>query len=181
MAISRNYKAFNSTNAIANTLKAAINEQLDYYNVVMHIEAITSDIEFWNMIKGMDGQLTTLTFEIIKPNMSNISGGLAKDLKDIVQVTNSHKTIFQLNAPENSTLEGIDENNIPVKKLVDYATQGGGTIKAKRKGNSKIYSTRDNIRMVEEKKAVPIEEMEKAQYPSLIKSVLSKILAFNTK
>lgn len=145
LAISRNYKAFSDTSVIVRSLSEAINKELDYYNLVIHIEPITSKLDFWNMLKGKEGRVKSITFEIIKPNMSNISECLTDYLKEFTQETNSHKTMLQINAPDNGVLEGISENSPKMQQLVDYTTNGGGTIKTKVAGESKTYSTRDNI------------------------------------
>lgn len=175
LAISRNYKAFSDTGVIVRSLSEAINKELDYYNLVVHIEPITSKVDFWNMLKGKEGRVKSITFEIIKPNMSNISECLADYLKDFSQETNSHRTMLQINAPEDGVLEGINENSHKMQQLVDYSTNGGGTIKTKVLGDPKTYSTRDNIKTIEVPKGTLVEEMDENIFNSFVHSVISKI------
>ena len=128
MAISRNTEAFTDTKTVVKILSQTINKHLDHYNVVLHIEPIFQKEEFWKIVGGKKEEISMIRFELIKPNITNISGCLKDELKRVIDATNSHKTIVEFNAPTKAALEDITPNNNDINGLVDYSANGGGNI-----------------------------------------------------
>lgn len=80
IAISKNTRAFSSGSVVAKILAEAIDRFLKRYYLTVQVEALFERTEFWNLVKKYRGKLRSIKFELITPNMSNISKTLEIDL-----------------------------------------------------------------------------------------------------
>jgi hypothetical protein len=150
IAISKNYHAFETSFVVANILETNLNKVLDEYGIEISINPILKKEDFWKLIHKYEHKITSLRFEIVKPNISNISGSLGEQFKGLINATNSLKTIVELKAPEGRVLENIDENNKPLMEIADYAAKGGASdIKIKIKNVNKVIRTNSTIEKVQ--------------------------------
>lgn len=145
IAISKNPDAFVHTKTVAKIIETTLNFKLDRDNVVLHIQPIFEKLDFWNVVKK-NPYIEKITFEIIKPNISNISGIFKGELRELVEDTNSHQTLITLNAPNKSFLTDIKEENEKINDIVEYSAEGGGNIKIKFKSERKQYQTEQSIK-----------------------------------
>ncbi|WP_339899642.1 hypothetical protein [uncultured Gilvimarinus sp.] len=148
VAISRNIRAFSESQAVANLLEKNFMKHLEALQLTLSIEGIFDKQNFWDIVNKYQGKLTSIKFELISPNMANISKALKVDLRQINAETNSHKTNLELNSAEGAVLEVSRENEI-VDSLVEYASEGGGDISIKIKGLSKKIHTQKTTRTIE--------------------------------
>ncbi|MBH0040436.1 hypothetical protein [Pseudoalteromonas sp. SWN166] len=148
IAISKNSRAFSSTRVVAKIIKESLKNHLANLQLSMHIEAIFEEKCFWKLINKNRGKVTSIKFELISPNMANISKSLKVDLKQINIDTNSHKTCLELNADDNASLE-IQEDNEVIDGLVEYASKGGGDIVLKVNGIKRSIRTKQSIKTIE--------------------------------
>lgn len=141
--IQKNYKAFTYTNDVIKILERNINKYLRQHNLQIYIQPIFDQKDFWNLAQQYEGRITKLSFDLVRPNMPNISGVLSEDLKELQKTSNSHRTKLELNAGTGNVLTNITEQNSQVKNMVDYASNGGGDIYLKAKGvKSKIKTNK---------------------------------------
>lgn len=144
--IERNLNVFSSTDYVKNMLDKTLNSKLELYGLTIHIEKTFDKAEFWELIKKNQGKIQGLKFELIKPNLADISKTFKNDLRRLVDSTNSHKTNFNLNAPPKGTLENLNKGNKQLNSLVEYNSEGGGAdIKIKIKGIKKTKSTSNMV------------------------------------
>lgn len=148
IAISKNSRAFSSTSVVAKIFRESLKNHLANLQLSMHIEAIFEEKCFWKLINKNRGKVTSIKFELISPNMANISKSLKVDLKQINIDTNSHKTCLELNADDNASLE-IQEDNEVIDGLVEYASKGGGDIVLKVNGIKRSIRTKQSIKTIE--------------------------------
>jgi hypothetical protein len=148
IAISRNYKAFSSSFVVAHILEKNFNRILRGFNLSFYLNPIFDKYEFWYLVGNYQDRITSLRFNFIKPNLANISGGFQNDLKDFAEDVNSHKTNFNLNAPEGAFLENISNKNKKLDGLVQYSSEGGGNISVKAKGIRKIFKTNKTVKTI---------------------------------
>lgn len=175
MAISRNTEAFSDTKTVVKILSQTINKHLDHYNVVLHIEPIFQKEEFWKIVGGKKEEISMIRFELIKPNLTNISGCLKDELKRVIDTTNSHKTVVEFNAPARAALEDITPSNNDINGLVDYSANGGGNIGVKFKHDRKKYQTAESIKVELETTEVEIQNANPAQLDAFVDSICSKL------
>jgi hypothetical protein len=150
IAISRNYQAFSNSFIVANILENNFGRILREYDLAIYINPILKKDEFWAIVKRYEKRIIKIRFELIKPNLADISGALKDDLRDLMDRTNSHKTYLEINAAKESILENINKENENLNSIVTYAASGAGTISLKARGVSvKMYADRDITREIE--------------------------------
>lgn len=148
IAISRNTKAFSSTGVVCKLLQRNLEHSLRARQLTMHIKPIFDKKDFWDIVSRHEHEISSVKFELISPNMSNISKCLTIDLKTINEETNSHRTNVELNSDRGASLE-LGESNRVVSGLVEYAAQGGGNISIKVQGVRQKIQTNTEIKTLE--------------------------------
>ena len=145
--IEDNQNAFKKTSTVRNILQHAYSTLLAKFELTIHIEPVVDQGSFWDFVDKHQKKIEKLEFEIVKPNLANISKSLTEPLKQLINITNSHKTSITLKAPENGVLENISKKNAQLNNLVNYSNEGGGdSIKMKLKGVSKKVTTSNMVK-----------------------------------
>ena len=175
IAISKNIDAFEDSKAVVKILIQTLNRYLDKYNITLHIQPIFQKDEFWNIINERKS-IKKITFEIIKPNISNISDVFRGELRELVEDTNSHQTLIVLNAPDNGALNSINQENERIDSIVDYSAEGGGNIKVKFLNEKKTYQTEQSIKKEVIITQLIIEHATTYELNNFIQSVIEKVL-----
>ena len=170
IAISRNKKAFSSCAVVAKILQDNFQRLLHEYYLNIQIESLFEKNHFWELIQEYSGKITSVKFELISPNMANISKALELDLAQLNIDTNSHRTDLKLNSGEGSVLE-INPGNTLVNSLVDYSSEGGGDIELRLKGVKKSIRTSKTTR------ELSIDEFSaKKLSPDMLALIFEKLL-----
>ena len=146
IAIERNDEAFHDTTTVANILTRAIKKRMGYFGLDFYIRPIFEKRKFWDIINKHQGEINYVRFELVAPNLSNISEALNFNLRDIHESTNSKQTNIELSSNTNLRISSEDEF---VGGMVKYASQGGGTVKMKVKGMRGLISTDETVRSIE--------------------------------
>lgn len=145
--IEDNQNAFKKTSTVRNILQFGYGALLAKFDLTIHIEPVIDQGTFWDFVEKNKKKIERLDFEIVKPNLANISKSLTEPLKQLINITNSHKTSISLKAPDNGVLENITKNNTQLNNLVNYSNEGGGdNIKMKLKGVSKKITTSNMVK-----------------------------------
>lgn len=147
IAISINTIAFSNPFVVANIIEKTFTSRLDKYGLDISINPILDKKDFWELIKKNDHRIVAMKFEIVKPNISNISSTLGEQLKGLVNSTNSQKTVVELTAPKGKVLENLNTDNESLSQVTEYATEGGASdVSLKIKGQRSYTKTRNTIR-----------------------------------
>ena len=140
IAIQNNTAAFKDINTVSNIIQETLEEELKPFNLSFYTEPIYDKQEFWNLVRKYPKKIKQLTFDLISPNMANITKNLQLNLKQLYEDTNTHKTKVELNADQESYLE-IKEDSKFINSLVDYSADGGGNIFMRVAGKRKLLHT----------------------------------------
>ncbi len=151
--IEKNTKVFANTNTVASFLERNLSHFLKKFHLGIFIEPMFGKEDFWEIINRYPKSLTRLTFNLVSPNLANISGALKLDLPKLNEETNTNKTKLELNSPKTSYLTIKPENEM-IESLLDYSSEGGGEVTMKVKG------IRKNITMSESVQETEIDEIE---------------------
>ena len=108
----------------------------------LHLNA--AEKEFWDLVGRYQGRITQLTFDLVSPNMANISKDLKVNLREFYEDTNTHKTKIELTSDKGSHLEIKNDSKL-VNSLVDYSAEGGGNIAMRVAGYTKKFHTAQSI------------------------------------
>ena len=144
IAISVNPKAFQSTQTVASILRDNINERLSKLNLAVYIKPTYEESEFWAVVDAYPNNISQVRFELISPNMSNISESVKFDLHHLHKNTNTIQTNLELNSAEDSALQ-LNKSDEMVESLAQYASRGGGDISFKIHGLKKRIKTAKKI------------------------------------
>jgi hypothetical protein len=147
IAIAENRKAFSSSKVVINAIRESLNEVLKRSQLSIEIEPLFEQHVFWDLIDRYRGKVVQVAFDLISPNMANISGGLKLDLAALQQDTNTHRTKLELNSDQNASLE-LDPRSEVVNSIVKYSSEGAGDISVRIRGLKKKISTRTETREV---------------------------------
>lgn len=133
---------FQRTATVVKILEEGFNPLLAHHQLAIAFEPIYEERVFWDLVDRYDGKITQIDFELISPNMSNITGSLRLDLGGLQKSTNTQRTHLQLNSDDSSSLTPTaDDPN--VKGLVEYSSNGGGDIAIRVRGvRGKIHTAR---------------------------------------
>lgn len=153
VAVQRKTSAFSSTKPAIRILSEALEKTLKPYHLRAIFEPMFEKREFWSLIRKHQGKIKSVEFELITPNMANISSSLSDDLKNLAKQANSTKNKLSLESDDSSAL-CLNENNPTVQGLVEYSSNGGGGISLKVRGIKKKINTKDSV------KAFEIDELE---------------------
>ena len=144
IAIQHNLKAFAKVTSVSKIVEESIQNKIRKENLGFYIEPLFNKQRFWDLIKQYKGRVTQLSFDLITPNLANITKNLKLNLKQIYEETGTHKTTVQLNSDKNSHLE-INEASKFINSLVNYSAEGGGNIAVRVAGYHKKFHTSDSI------------------------------------
>jgi hypothetical protein len=169
IGISRNHKAFSSTSVPLGLLERTLNNALREFSLAIHIEALFESSEFWSIADRHRTRIQSVKFELVTPNMANISQALKIDLSGLNKASNSHRTNLELNSPTEGALE-LDPKNVALNSLVDYASEGGGDISIKIRGMTKRIRTSRSIRTIE------VDDFEATGSPESTAAMLREFL-----
>ena len=140
IAIERNAKAFAHPETVSHIIENNLNRHLKSKNLAIYIEPIYSKKDFWDVVAKYENRIRQLDFELIRPNMSNISSKIDEQLKVLENSVDAHKLNLKLQSSKVANLI-VDRQNPQIDGLVDYASQGGGNISFKIKGLQKSVKT----------------------------------------
>jgi hypothetical protein len=127
IAIQNNVNAFKNSDVVIDIIRNSIDKELKKHSLSFHVEAIFNKNEFWNIVSKYQEKITQVAFNLISPNLPDLSRNLQVDLKQIYEGTNAHTTTIELNSAEGSHLK-IDPESPIINSLVDYSSGGGGNI-----------------------------------------------------
>lgn len=144
IAISENSDAFSNPDVVKNILKKVFQNDLEKFGLNIELETMFDEVKFWEYVSRYKDSITYINFQFIKPNLANISKSLPKVFKNFADNTNSHESHITIKAPEKGTLDNISKENENIKGLVEYTSEGAGSIKLKVKGLKKQLKTKEN-------------------------------------
>lgn len=144
IAISDNSEAFSKPEVVKNILKKVFKNDLEKYGLNIEIEQLFDKVNFWEYVKEHRKNITSINFQFIKPNLAEISKSLPDVFRKFADDTNSHESHITIKAPEKGTLKNINKKNSDIEGLVNYTSEGAGSIKLKVKNIRKQLNTKEN-------------------------------------
>lgn len=140
IAIQSNKLAFTDCKSVSHLLVKSIDEKVKSKNLSFFLEPIYDKKEFWNLVARYPKQIKQVTFDLVSPNLANISKNLTLNLKELYEDTNTQRTKVELNAEPESYLDIKDKSKF-INSLVDYSADGGGDISMRVNGIRKKIHT----------------------------------------
>ncbi|WP_321530087.1 hypothetical protein [uncultured Desulfuromonas sp.] len=147
IAVQKRTMAFSTCRSVVKMVLGAISKKLTFYGLTAIHEPLFEKQKFWSLLHKYDGKVKAVEFEMITPNMANISDSLADGLKDFAKNTNSTRNKLKLESDPGAPLH-LSQDNEVLTGLVNYSSEGGGNISLKIEGVKKKYNTSKTVREV---------------------------------
>lgn len=170
IAVQHRSAAFQNTGAVMKLIFDSLEPVLSKKQLTAIWEPLIERNVFWDLVRNNQGKIQEVEFEIITPNMVNISGSLPEDLKNFARQTNSVRNKISISAEKTSALQ-IEENNETIAGLVDYSNEGGGDISIKINGYTKKVHTSKTVR------EISIDEVSLIGEPDDVAKILKHLLS----
>ncbi len=148
IAVQRRTTAFQSTDTVVRLIFGSIAPNLAKRQIRLLWEPLFEKKVFWDIIRRFEGKVQEIEFEIITPNMANISGSLPEDLREFAKQTNSTRNKINISSDPSSALK-VEPANKTVSGLVEYSSEGGGDITVRIIGVKKKIHTSSTVKEVE--------------------------------
>lgn len=148
IGISRNQRAFQTTHSVVKLLHRSLDGGLKRHGLTIQVKEQFEASEFWYLMNLFRGKVGRVRFEMVAPNMANISHVLKIDLKKLNAESNCQKANLELEALPGTSLE-IDAEDQMVASCVEYASKGGGDISVKIVGLKKEIRTSTRVKTIE--------------------------------
>lgn len=156
-------RSVGAPHAVFQSLVGQLNLQSGPYEI--EVAPITDPSTFWDFVEKNEGQVTSVAFEFIAPNMFGIRDDWDKEMKELQKKENVQKMKLTI---ENK--RGLNLKTKRIKSAVNYASRGTGTIKAKTKGGKKF-----NSRNKTKKAKIEVDKAEKGRPINWLKKMFSGI------
>lgn len=147
IAVQKRTTAFAKCETVAKLILEKLEPQLTHFQLRAIYEPLFEKQQFWTLLRQYRGKVKSVNFEIITPNMANISGTLPDDLKLFAKCTNSTRNNLKIESEPDSALH-LEEDNSALKGLVDYSSEGGGNISLKIDGIKKLHQTSRTVKEI---------------------------------
>lgn len=129
--------------SIFKSLAAAINARVPSEPFVLETNPVVDPATFWVFEEENRDQITSISFELIAPNMFGTRHDLDEEMKALRDNEHVRKAKLEL---ENS--DGLKLNTPRVRESVAYALEGGGNLKARTKRRKTFNSKRKTKRVI---------------------------------
>ncbi len=132
---------------------------------VLEVNAIVPSETFWAFVKANRGEITSVQFEFVAPNMFGEADDYDSEMRDMQRHEKAQKVKLRLESKD-----GLDLDTKRIKQAADYTIKGVGSIEARTKKGKK-YNSKDKAKKV----SVPNKETGVEPAPALFSRLIAHI------
>lgn len=144
IAIQIDRSVVRNTSTISRYIQKLLNDALRVYNLAVYIRPRVRVGDFWYLVQKHKGKIKKVQFELITPNLADLSGKLDEGLKNFFKATKSNENKVVMEAGEGGSLSfSHDDPNIV--GIVEYAMKGGGGVKLGFKGYKEMVDLKRKV------------------------------------
>jgi hypothetical protein len=169
IAVQHRVNAFQGTDAVMKLVFDSIEPLLAKNQLTALWEPLFEKQIFWDLVNKYQGKIQEIDFELVTPNMANISGVLPENLRQFAKLTNAVKSHVAITSDRASSLK-ISQDDPVLNALVEYSSEGGGDISLRLAGIKKKVHTSRSVR------EVTIDEAVLQGTPENVASILKELL-----
>lgn len=147
IAVQKRTTAFSSCDVVVKMILGKLSIYLSHHHLRAIHEPLFEKKQFWSILNQYQGKVKSVEFEIVTPNMANISGALPEDLKEFARQTNSTRNKLKIESDPDAPLHLVQDNKV-LQGLVNYSSEGGGNISLKIDGVKKTYHTSKTVKEI---------------------------------
>jgi len=123
--------------ALFSSLAEHINSRSTSEPYYLEVNPITDPNDFWSFELENRGEITSISFGLLAPNMFGIRDDFDKEMRALRDNERAQKAKLDL-----YNKDGLQLNTERVRQTVGYTLEGGGTVKAKSKKGRRFDSTK---------------------------------------
>lgn len=153
--------------AIFESLAAQINANPEPF--ILEANAIVPSETFWNFVKNNEGEITSVEFEFVAPNMFGEADDYDSEMRDMQKHEKVQKAKLRI---ENK--DGLNLQTNRVRQAADYANKGAGSTRAVTKKRKKYNSKEKAQKVSIPKKEIGDDPPLKDLIPRIFKRILGK-------
>lgn len=120
------------------SLVRSINARQPAEPYTIELNSITDQTSFWEYVKANEGRVTSITLEVVMPNMFGGTSSFEEDAKRL----RDHEKARRIKE-EIQNEDGLEPDTERMREAVSYVTRGAGRARAKAKGAPPYDSTQD--------------------------------------
>lgn len=154
---------FGFPTSVAKSLADHINSDFVSFGWKFEINAISSDIGFWNTVDKYKGKISRVNFVFVTPNILNLKSSLNEGLKEAREANNAQTVQIALS----NSGGGLELEKENIKDGVEYVSRGGGRAKIN-VGNQKVYDSEEMASKVFITKDEPITKNNESFWEYLL-------------
>jgi hypothetical protein len=145
------------------SLAAKINN--DFEPFVLEVNAIVPSETFWNFVRDHEGQITSIQFEFIAPNMFGETDDYDAEMRTMHAEEKAQKAKLSLESKD-----GLNLNTKRIRTAAEHVLKGDGNVKARTKTKTS-FDSKDRARKVN----ISTKEIDQIPAGSLISSLFNRI------
>lgn len=170
VAVQHRVNAFQETDAVLKLIFGSIEHILSKYQLTAIWEPLFEKKVFWDLVHKHRGKIQEIDFELVTPNMANISRVLPENLREFAKRTNAVRSRVAIASDASSALK-VDPKDEVLASLVTYSSEGGGDIAIRLTGVKKKLHTSRTVR------EVSVDEVHLQGQPEQVAAALKEILS----
>lgn len=154
--------------SLVKNLIAAINARYPSGPYSIEVAQIIEERSFWQYVEENKGNITSMTLDFIAPNMFGSEDEFSNEMTAFKESEKAQKVKLTV-----ANGDGIEPDTPRMRRAVQYATKGGGRIRARAKGK-KSYNSDDSVKrsFLDDVRVSGIELVEAAR--NLTKRILGR-------
>lgn len=134
---------------------------------VLEVNAIVPSETFWNFVRAHEGDVTSIQFEFVAPNMFGEADDYDREMRDMHQQERAQKAKLKLESKD-----GLNLNTGRVKRAADYTIKGAGSIEARTRSGKK-YSSKEKAQRV----SIPNKDIDSLSVQNLFSRLFERIFS----
>jgi hypothetical protein len=149
--------------AIMESLGAQVSTPSDPF--ILEVNAIVPSNSFWEFVDANKGQITSVQFEFVAPNMFGEADDYDSEMRDMHAQERAQRAKLKLESKD-----GLNLDTKRIHRAVDYTIKGAGSTEAKTKTGKKYKSKERAERIL-----IPNKEFIGEHRESLISRLIARI------
>ncbi|MEZ0170775.1 hypothetical protein [Microvirga sp. TS319] len=151
--------------ALMRALADALNSRLPPAPYVIEANGIVDPNTFWHFVQENEGEITSVTFELVAPNMFGIRNDLDREMRELRENEKARKAKFTL-----QNEDGLHLTTDRVRETANYTAEGGGNIAARTKKGKRFNSKNKTKSAI-----ISDAEMDGEDQPSRFRRIIQAI------
>lgn len=123
---------------LVRSMLGSINKRYIYGPYAIEAGAIIETQSFWNFVKENEGNITSVSFDLIAPNMFGNSDDWDEDMREFRDQEHARKIRLTMNNADGK----INPDTPRIREAVSYAERTSGAVRARTRGK-KNYNSKD--------------------------------------